>query len=368
MKIKALTSATLIAVATMSNPAMAVEKGDWLVRAGWTLVSPKSNNSDLVRVEDASSLGLNFSYFMTDNLAVELLAAYPFEHDIKLIGGDTVASTEHLPPTLSLQWHFLPQNPFKPYVGAGINYTGFFSTKTTGALDGTSLRLGSSWGWEAEIGTDIFLSENWLLNVSFRYIDIDTKARLDGASLGTVEIDPYVTTVALGYRFGQEPPPPPPPAEPPPPPPPPPNPDLDGDGVLNQHDKCPNTRPGAVVDLDGCEVEAVIELDGVHFDFDKATLRPEAKAILDEAAALLAKHERVVVEVAGHTDSTGPEAYNQGLSERRAKSVQDYLVSKGVRASRLTAKGYGESMPVASNDTEEGRAENRRVELIVLDR
>ena len=144
--------------------------------------------------------------------------------------------------------------------------------------------------------------------------------------------------------------------------------DLDGDGVLNEHDKCPNTRPGAVVDLDGCEVEAVIELPGVYFDFDKATLKPEAKVVLNEAAALLSQHERVVVEVAGHTDSSGSDAYNQGLSERRANSVRDYLVEKGVRASRLSAKGYGESMPVASNDTKEGRAENRRVELIVLDR
>jgi outer membrane protein OmpA-like peptidoglycan-associated protein len=138
--------------------------------------------------------------------------------------------------------------------------------------------------------------------------------------------------------------------------------------VLNQHDKCPNTRPGAVVDLDGCEVEAVIDLEGVHFDFDKATLKPEAMVILNEAAALLQKHERVVIEVAGHTDSTGSESYNQGLSERRAQSVQEYLVSKGIRASRMTAKGYGEAMPVASNDTKAGRAENRRVELIVLDR
>ena len=79
MKIKALTSATLIAVATMSNPAMAVEKGDWLVRAGWTLVSPKSGNSEIVRVEDASSLGLNFSYFITNNLAVELQLAGDLE-------------------------------------------------------------------------------------------------------------------------------------------------------------------------------------------------------------------------------------------------------------------------------------------------
>jgi outer membrane protein OmpA-like peptidoglycan-associated protein len=138
--------------------------------------------------------------------------------------------------------------------------------------------------------------------------------------------------------------------------------------VLNEHDKCPNTRPGAVVDLDGCEVEAVIELEGVHFDFDKATLKPEGMSVLNQAAALLQKHERVVVEVAGHTDSVGSEKYNQGLSDRRANAVKDYLISKGVKASRLSARGYGESRPVASNDTDEGRAENRRVELIVLDR
>ena len=123
-----------------------------------------------------------------------------------------------------------------------------------------------------------------------------------------------------------------------------------------------------MVDLDGCEVEAVIELDGVHFDFDKATLKPEAKVVLNEAAALLSKHERVVVEIAGHTDSVGSEAYNQGLSERRANAVRDYLTGNGVKASRLSARGYGESRPVASNDTDEGRAENRRVEMIILDR
>ncbi|HLF30841.1 MAG TPA: TonB-dependent receptor [Xanthomonadales bacterium] len=149
---------------------------------------------------------------------------------------------------------------------------------------------------------------------------------------------------------------------------PPPNPDLDGDGVLNEKDKCPNTRPGAVVDLDGCEVEAVIALDNVHFDFDQATLRPEAMTILDNAANLLKTQEKVVVEVAGHTDSAGSEAYNQGLSERRAIAVKDYLEGKGVTATRLTARGYGEAQPVASNDTDEGRALNRRVELIVLER
>jgi len=171
----------------------------------------------------------------------------------------------------------------------------------------------------------------------------------------TTTYEDWIWTVGLSFDFGGK-------AAPPP------NPDLDGDGVLNERDKCPNTRKGAVVDLDGCEVEAVISLEGVHFDFDKATLRPEAKAVLDQAAGLLDKHERVVVEVAGHTDSVGSDAYNQGLSVRRADSVKNYLVSKGVNASRLTSRGYGESQPVASNDTDAGRAENRRVELIVLDR
>ena len=138
--------------------------------------------------------------------------------------------------------------------------------------------------------------------------------------------------------------------------------------MLNEKDKCPNTRPGAVVDLDGCEVEAVISLEGVHFDFDKATLRPEAIVILDKAVGLLKTQASVVVEVAGHTDSKGSEEYNQGLSERRANAVKDYLESQGITATRLSARGYGEAQPVASNDTDEGRAQNRRVELIVLSR
>jgi outer membrane protein len=201
MKIKALFGTILILTAFTSSPAMAVEKGDWLMRVGWTMVAPKSNNHPVVSVGDDSSLGLTFSYFLSDNLAIDVLAAYPFEHTISLVGGDDVASTEHLPPTVSVQWHFMPDNAFKPYVGAGINYTGFFSEKTFGALEGVDLSLGGSWGLAAEIGTDVILSDRWLLNLSARWIDIDTKAKLDGVSIGTVEIDPYVFTLAMGYKF-----------------------------------------------------------------------------------------------------------------------------------------------------------------------
>jgi OOP family OmpA-OmpF porin len=110
-------------------------------------------------------------------------------------------------------------------------------------------------------------------------------------------------------------------------------------------------------------VEERIVLRGVNFDFDKADIRPDAAVILDEAASQLNASPGRSVTVAGHTDSVGADAYNQGLSERRAASVKDYLVGKGVDASRLTTVGYGESNPIASNDTADGRALNRRVEL-----
>lgn len=110
-----------------------------------------------------------------------------------------------------------------------------------------------------------------------------------------------------------------------------------------------------------------IVLRGVNFDFDSATLRAEAKAILDEAARLLRDDTSLRVAVDGHTDAIGSDDYNQRLSEKRARSVADALVAREIGAPRLTATGYGESKPAASNDTEEGRAQNRRVELRPLD-
>jgi outer membrane protein OmpA-like peptidoglycan-associated protein len=104
-------------------------------------------------------------------------------------------------------------------------------------------------------------------------------------------------------------------------------------------------------------------LEGVEFDYDKATLRPEAAAILDKAADALQHWSSANIEVAGHTDNKGSDDYNMKLSEQRAEAVRNYLISKGVAAERLSAKGYGETKPVADNNTEEGRFKNRRVEL-----
>ncbi len=143
--------------------------------------------------------------------------------------------------------------------------------------------------------------------------------------------------------------------------------DSDGDGVVDSKDKCPNTKAGVRVDVNGCEIKAVIKLPGVNFELNSARLTEGSIRVLDDAAATLKKHSDIKAEVAGHTDSTGDASYNQQLSQRRAESVMRFLVSKGVDAGRLNAKGYGESSPIADNGTREGRAKNRRVELRVLD-
>lgn len=143
-------------------------------------------------------------------------------------------------------------------------------------------------------------------------------------------------------------------------------PDGDGDGVADTLDKCPTTPKGDKVDGTGCTLLSTIILRGVNFDNDSAALRGDALATLDEAVATLQRYPDLKVEVAGHTDSASSDAYNLDLSARRAKAVMGYFVSKGIDAGRLTSKGYGESQPIADNATEDGRFQNRRVELRVL--
>ena len=136
--------------------------------------------------------------------------------------------------------------------------------------------------------------------------------------------------------------------------------DGDGDGVVDRLDKCPNTPRGDKVDANGCSLTLTLE---VQFDNNSSTLRPESLSYLDQVAARLNELTSIKGVIEGHTDSNGSAEYNQDLSERRAKSVRDYLLSKGVAASRLTAQGMGETQPIADNTTAEGRAQNRRVVL-----
>jgi OmpA-OmpF porin, OOP family len=185
----------------------------------------------------------------------------------------------------------------------------------------------------------------------------------------------YIAMLGFQVSFGEgRPTPEPPPAAPPPPPPPPPAPpppeppkDSDGDGVIDPRDKCPDTPRGVAVDMDGCPRRGTATLQGVTFEFNSANLTPASRPVLDVVATDLKKYPRLKVEVQGHSDSVGADAYNMRLSGQRANSVREYLIGQGVPESQLTSKGFGETEPLADNKTEEGRAQNRRVVMNVLE-
>jgi len=141
--------------------------------------------------------------------------------------------------------------------------------------------------------------------------------------------------------------------------------DDDGDGILNSVDQCPDSPKGTRVNNVGCPFDRTLLLQGVKFETNKDTLLPESLPILENAIATLKRYPEVKIEVQGHTDSRGSDAYNMDLSARRAATVLKYLKDGGV-TNQLTSRGYGESDPIASNDTDEGRQQNRRVILYPL--
>jgi outer membrane protein W len=377
-------AAALVAPVANADVAPGQSKGDWIFRAGLSQVNPTAspglknplgNGVDLTADSDVSLTG-TIAYMLTDHIGTELLLAWPFKHgiDAKFPGGtkQRIGYAELLPPTLNLQWYFRPDKAFNPYVGAGVNWTIFTSSDLRkGALglpQNAKLQTSDSFGGDVQIGADYYFSKHWLVNGDVRYIglttDVDvTNATSTGgtAKLGKMDINPMVYTVAVGYRMFQ---PAPVPVAAPPPPPPPAAPakcaDGDGDGVCDADDKCPNTPAGDRVGPFGCSCDVTIR---THFAFDSAELTAEDKAQLDAVATRLTELQFVEGTATGHTDSVGDEAYNMKLSERRAQAVVDYLASKGVAQGRIKAIGMGESKPIATNETEAGRAENRRVTI-----
>ncbi|MGE7960409.1 OmpW/AlkL family protein, partial [Pseudomonas sp. NPDC089530] len=165
-----------------------------------------------------TQLGLNFAYMLTDNLGIELLAATPFEHEVKLKGtaldaaNGKLGSLKHLPPTLSLVYYPLDhKSAFQPYVGGGINYTWIYDEHVgsgASAAGFDNFRAKNSWGLAWQVGADYMLTDNVMINAQVRYIDIDTTAYVDNNAVagGTrakvdLDVDPWVYMVGLGYKF-----------------------------------------------------------------------------------------------------------------------------------------------------------------------
>lgn len=210
MKATRIALASLLALA--ATPALAQSAGSWTLGVGAHNVAPKSDNGTLtatplgnldMEVGSNARLTVTAEYFLKDNLGLEVLAALPFQHDIDVAGVGQVGSTKQLPPTVSLQYHF-GTGKVKPFVGVGLNYTTFFSTKSEGAIAGTDLELSDSWGLAGHVGIDFQVGEKAAIRVDYRKIDIDTDVKLNGADLGTnntVNIDPSVYGIAYVFEF-----------------------------------------------------------------------------------------------------------------------------------------------------------------------
>ena len=199
-----LLAASLAAVAL---PAAAQSAGDWTIGIGVHQVDPKSDNGVLANgtlplsINSDAKPSLTFEYFVRENLGVEVLAAWPFQHDISVKGVGRVGSTKHLPPTVSLQYHFNDKGVVSPVLGVGLNYTTFFSEDTTGPLAGSRLKLDDSFGLAVHAGLDFKVAGKGSLRVDVRWADIDTKVEVDGAKLGTANIDPLVYGAAYVMKF-----------------------------------------------------------------------------------------------------------------------------------------------------------------------
>jgi outer membrane protein len=218
--------AGIVAASLLVAPSVfAVEKGDWLVRAGAVWVNPDDDDARVTplglkgaEVDDAWSVGYTISYLFTDNFALSLLGVIPgaLNHDIKankqlkgVLGSSDIGDTDVFPPTLTAQWHFLPKNKFRPYVGVGVNYTNFSDEDASSSFESvagkTNIDIDDSWGLAGEVGLDVDLTDRFFVNASLWYIDLNADAKLKTANLGRqkvdIDINPFVLLLAAGYRF-----------------------------------------------------------------------------------------------------------------------------------------------------------------------
>ncbi|MEO7199198.1 MAG: OmpW family outer membrane protein [Dokdonella sp.] len=206
---KQTTHVTLLALALglSCSSVYAQSASKWELGVGVHHVNPDSDNGKLadgtlpLRIGSDTKPTFTLEYFLNDNLGIEVLAALPFKHDISIEGLGKVGSTKHLPPTVSLQYHFNRSGSVSPFVGAGINYTTFFSAKTSDALAASTLKLGDSWGLAAHVGADFAISDRSALRVDLRWMDINSKVKLDGVKLGTARIDPLIYGTSWIMKF-----------------------------------------------------------------------------------------------------------------------------------------------------------------------
>ncbi len=360
---KKLLSCALLAAMSLAQSAMAQGVDDrWYVTGTGGIIGTDDDRS----MGNAPTLGIGFGKFIRDNISLDVELDRGIASKSSLdwdLAGVAIVGRYHFTKEGRNWWPYLA-------IGAGSQYHGQEFTGMAESRKGADYMAKLGAGLQADLGRVDIRTEaglRWDQDDSYIY----GGAPGDPAGVGEDGYLDYYANVAVLVAIGAE-------ASAPVTPEAKPaektcaDLDDDGDGVNNCNDKCPASQAGQAIGPDGCPVPLTIDLKGVNFDFDKQNLRPDAVAILDEAISILQKYPELRVEVAGHTDAIGTDEYNQGLSDRRARAVYDYLTGHGIDAGRLVGPtGYGEGRPIAPNtnpdgsDNPEGRAQNRRTELNV---
>lgn len=367
-------------------------EGAWVIRLRGVYLYPRQGSDalqlstprpvvvpqDATRIDGGWFPELDLEYFFTSRWSGELAVGLPSVHRLSLrdnaFASGSLGDFRYLPGFATIKYNLNPEGVLRPYVGLGLNWTGYFD------VNATPYELSKSVvSPVAQVGFDFSLGHRWVLNADLKWARIHSAVRYDEQLVGQMRPEPLFFAIGVGYRFGAVDAPPaafsslqiaPRVAPSPPKCPNTPNGipvdsdgcplDSDGDGVPDYLDKCPGTPTGVKVDANGCEVQEWV-LRGVSFQTNSATLDPQSFHVLDEVVALLARRSDAKVEIRGYTDSRGTDSYNLLLSERRAASVASYLRAHGIEPNRLSSSGFGKLNPVAGNDTDAGRAQNRRV-------
>lgn len=198
MKKKFLALAVLCAL--HSAAALAQAQSPWQVRArAVQLDAANQDHTGLgLSINDKALAEIDISYFFSPHIAAELVLTTPQKHEVRSSVAGTLGTLRHLPPSLLAQYHFNPSGTFRPYVGAGINYTRFSRVRL---LDGAADVRRNSWGAALQLGMDIALNRHWSLNVDVKKLHIRTDVRLAGVPQGRFKVDPVLVGVGLGYRF-----------------------------------------------------------------------------------------------------------------------------------------------------------------------
>lgn len=333
-KLLPLTGLLLVSLAAQAD------EGDWYISPS---IVYTDDDGDRLIDDSLAGAQIQVGRDMSERFSLEGLLGY---HDI-----DGYPGQEHLEIGFNAIRKFRPDSMFSPYIIGGLGYlradVGLPDFGGVPAAGSTS----SSATATAGLGLQVNFSDSpWSVRAEYRLRHaFDSTSLTDQiASLGiqysfgggSDSSIPVAVTSAPEPAAYQ---------------------DSDQDGVTDDRDRCPGTAAGVKVDLNGCEIPEIIDLKNIYFGFDSDVLHPASRRLLDHSASILSRHPDLQLEIAGYSDTSGPERYNMGLSQRRAEAVRAYLEQAGVNPANLTVRGYGESNSAT-------HAANRRVELRITKR